>query len=946
MTKRLAAKGTRWSRSWRRLRLVELEDRTVPSNSIPLNATGWTALGPAPINHGQTNGNLAVSGRIDGVAGDPTNADILYVASAGGGVWKTTDATAANPSWTPVTETQPTQITTGIAVAPSNPSVVYVATGDGDGTVGYFGRGILKSIDGGSSWTLLSDNGTFNGQTVQRIVVDPTNANTVYATVGAYFDDGAYGTLPTAAGVYKSTDGGTTWTNTTSGIAPSQPWSSVIMDPMTPTTLYAATSNLYSDYPGGTANGVYKTINGGASWSLVGGLPSGTAVGRISLALAAGAPGTVYMCYATTTDFALAGVYRSIDAGGSWTNVTPGPPQNQVFGAAGAGQGNYDNVISVDPTDANVAYIGGSFQTAVIRTVDGGTTWTTVGDNQGLTVPGPHGDLHAMAYDANGRLLTGTDGGLFAYIRSTNTWGTLNGSAASGGLNTIQAIEVALHPTDPNVAFVANQDNGIARFNDSLGWSLPSGGGDGGAVSVDPNNPGNVYFIYSGNDVRRSTDGGTTFFPASAGLPPGGFNFYPPMVIDPGNTSRLLFGANSVYTSTNAAGWSVLGTNPGIGTIDAIGIGASSGSTIYVGGSNNSTGVFSVRVSTDDGASWGGVTPPGGTRRFVDFAVDPVDSAKAYVVNNSLTGTHVWRTGNSGASWTAITGTGLPDEQFQSIAFDAGPTGASADDRLFVGTVGGVYASTNFTSASPTWTRFGAGLPNVVVRDLKIAPATGILAAGTYGRGLWEILINPPSTVASLRVNDAAGQRSEVRSLAVTFSGPVTFAGGNANAAAAFQLKHVQTGNNVVLSAVITTDSLGRTVVTFGFSGSETDPVSGLNGGVPSLADGRYQLTILGNAVNGPGGIFLDGDGDGSPGGNYVSPTDTYQGSGLHLYRLFGDASGDGVVDATDLGQFRSTFNANTTNPFYLSFLDADNSGAVDASDLGQFRSRFNLNVF
>jgi fibronectin-binding autotransporter adhesin len=202
-----------------------------------------------------------------------------------------------------------------------------------------------------------------------------------------------------------------------------------------------------------------------------------------------------------------------------------------------------------------------------------------------------------------------------------------------------------------------------------------------------------------------------------------------------------------------------------------------------------------------------------------------------------------------------------------------------------------------------------------------------------------------PITVQSVQVNYGGAQRSEVRSITVTFSGQVNFAG--FNAAAAFRLTHVQTGNNVILSAVVTTDPLDRTVVTLGFSGGEADPVSALNGGAASLADGRYQLTVLGAVVSDADlGWALDGDGDGTPGGNYVSPTDTYQGTGLHLYRLFGDVSGDGVVDATDLGQFRSTFNANNGQANYLSFLDADNSGAVDASDLGQFRSRFNTNVF
>jgi hypothetical protein len=188
-----------------------------------------------------------------------------------------------------------------------------------------------------------------------------------------------------------------------------------------------------------------------------------------------------------------------------------------------------------------------------------------------------------------------------------------------------------------------------------------------------------------------------------------------------------------------------------------------------------------------------------------------------------------------------------------------------------------------------------------------------------------------------------------VRSITVTFSTAVSFAG---NAASAFQLTHVQDGLNVNnLAAAVSTNPAGQTVValtftTTGNAASEVDAISAMNGGAASLADGRYQLTINAGLVTGSQGLLLDGDKNGTAGGNYVSPADTYGGSGLHLYRLFGDVNGDGVVDTTDLGLFRSTFNAGIGNPLYLSYLDADNSGAVDASDLSQFRSRFNANIF
>jgi hypothetical protein len=205
--------------------------------------------------------------------------------------------------------------------------------------------------------------------------------------------------------------------------------------------------------------------------------------------------------------------------------------------------------------------------------------------------------------------------------------------------------------------------------------------------------------------------------------------------------------------------------------------------------------------------------------------------------------------------------------------------------------------------------------------------------------------IFPAPTVASIQVNDGNVQRSQMQSITVTFSGPVTFAGGTANAAAAFQLKHLSDNNNVALSTSVLANSQGQTVVTLKFSGGETDPVTALNGGTPSLADGRYQLTIFSAGVTGTNGLAFNGGGQN---GNYVSPSDTLGGGPgeLSLFRLFGDANGDGVVDPRDLGIFRTSYNAANGNPYYLAYLDDDNSGAIGPQDLGVFRSRYNANVF
>jgi hypothetical protein len=263
----------------------------------------------------------------------------------------------------------------------------------------------------------------------------------------------------------------------------------------------------------------------------------------------------------------------------------------------------------------------------------------------------------------------------------------------------------------------------------------------------------------------------------------------------------------------------------------------------------------------------------------------------------------------------------------------------SAGSYTMTGTAAAIQTALRGLTFVPTAHQVPAG--QTVTTVFTIGVSDGIASVSDSETSVVATATAPQAvTVGGIQVNDGNIQRSEVDSLTVTFSGPVTFAGGNANAAAAFQLKHLTDGNNVILSAVVSTNGSGQTVVTLTFSGAETDPISSMNGRSPSLADGRYSLTVLSADVTGSGGLSLNN------GSNYVSPTDTYLGNGLHLYRLFGDANGDGVVDATDVGQLKSTYNRNSSDPLYLWYLDADGGGAVDAAAVSQFKLRFNVNVF
>jgi hypothetical protein len=231
---------------------------------------------------------------------------------------------------------------------------------------------------------------------------------------------------------------------------------------------------------------------------------------------------------------------------------------------------------------------------------------------------------------------------------------------------------------------------------------------------------------------------------------------------------------------------------------------------------------------------------------------------------------------------------------------------------------------------------FTVGLSNPVGATIADGQATG------------TITDDEPARVLSVGVNDGAAQRSRVTSLTITFDRAVTFGGGAANAAAAFALTRVTgAGGAVGLAAAVSTNAVGQTVVVLTFTGTAAiDPASLQNGGPASLADGRYRLTVLDGLVTSSDGQALDGDGNGTAGGSYQTADESAGPGPLRLYRLFGDATGDGGVDLVDLAALRGSFNATSGSAAYLDYLDANNTGTVDLVDLAEFRGRFNQTVF
>jgi photosystem II stability/assembly factor-like uncharacterized protein len=719
--------------------LEQLEQRTFLSTSIPLNPFSWTALGPAPIVNGFS-GPLTgpLSGRIAAVAAHPTDPNTIYIAAAGGGVWKTTNG---GTSWAPLTDDQRTLFMGAIALAPSNPNIIYAGTGEGNGSSdSYYGRGVLKSTDAGATWTLLG-NAAFDGLKISKIVVDPNDANVVYATSRA-----GGGTSPIVTGrrgVWKSVDGGLNWTNTTTSITDTTAYTDLAIDPSNPQVLYTAIGKNIGD----PFNGVYKTSDGGANWAIAGNFPIGDLeLGRITVAIAPSSPNTIYTSIQSVSTNGLYKMLKSTDAGATWTQLTNTP---NYMGT----QGWYDTTLIVDPANADIVYAGGQAGTnSIIRSADGGATWSNL--HVGIDGHGPHQDHHGIAFDANGKLLDGNDGGIWRLdnpLPGSVLWSNLNGTSP-GALNTIQFTGIALHPTNPDIAWGGSQDNGTERFVDSLGWNAWRGG-DGGFVRVDQVNPTTVYHSFQQRGpngtagtgfLERSDTNGGSWTPITNGITATDPSaFYMPYVLDPSNSNRLLLGTNRVYESTNRGDlWTPISTpNSGGWTsnviISALATAATDANTIYAAVPGSPALIF---VTTDHGATWINRPVPGLASVWRDLQVDPMDSQIAYVVSSVFSdasgGGKVYRTTNGGLTWSNISGN-LPDLPTFSIEIDPNGPGA-ADDVLYVGNDDGVYVSVNLGAS---WSRFGAGFPHAQVVDLEYNATLGILAAGTHGRGLWEIAI-------------------------------------------------------------------------------------------------------------------------------------------------------------------------------------------------------------
>ncbi len=689
--------------------------------AAPNNST-WTALGPAPLNSGGS-----VSGRIAGVAVDPTNVNNIYIAAAGGGVWQSTDGGA---TYLPLTDTQGTLAMGAIAIAPSNHLKLYAGTGEANNSAdSNFGLGILISNDGGATWSLSTGpGGAFNRLAVGKIAVHPSDQNTAYAAVNDFAENGF---CCSNTGVYKTSDGGVTWTNVTSAAGKDSlyPWTDVAVDPNSPTILYAAHGDIFNS---NSTNGVYRSLDSGATWSLLTNAPNGGgSVGRIALAVAPSASNAnqhvLYVAVSTAVTVGSGGLYQMLrsdnadSATPTFTNLTSTPN----FGGS---QGWYDWVIAVDPANSANVYAAGVTPDNVIQSTNSGASWTNISSAGGVQ---PHTDSHALVFDSAGRLLLGSDGGVWRFNPSTPGWTNLNGN-----LNTIQFTGIGLHPTSTQTVIGGSQDNGTELTTGSLMWNEVEGG-DGGYSEISQTSPNICYANHPigsfgpSSFFQVSTDGCNTW---GARTPVVGntnlFNFYSPVFVDPSNGNRDFLGGDELYESTNASiNWTGH-TNPDTAPIDTIAA-LSGNNTIYIATGGTFATSSHVWVSTTDGTSWTQHDlPVGGRVQEIDIDPNDTTGATAVAVINTFNGAsgQVYRTINGGTNWTNITAS-LPAIPTWSAKIDT-----DASHTMYVSNETGVYSAPGPYS---TWTAVGSGLPHAQGVQLALNSSLHVLALATHGRGAW-----------------------------------------------------------------------------------------------------------------------------------------------------------------------------------------------------------------
>ncbi len=739
-------------------------------------SASWVQLGPNPIPNGQVLDPVtSVSGRVSAIVVDPGNADVVYVGAAQGGVYRSING---GTSWTQIFDAAESLAIGALALAPSDPSILYVGTGESALSAdSFFGVGVYR-IDNAATTAELSGPfnppvttgiaGTtaFSGRAISEIVVHPTDPATIFVatTTGTAGNPsgGSIGfTVPPLGmlGLYRSTNatgaspnftklavtpGGSLPPDTTGNLSITD----IAIDPIDANRLVAW---VYGSTTGGNG-GVYLSTNALAATPVF----TQTLVTTASLVrgeIAGNRVGPNVTFYLANGEGTTGRLRSSTDGGATWS-----PFRTGAVGFCG-GQCFYDIAIDVHPANASILNVGGSPALVAGRSTDGGATFTT----NAQSASGLHVDTHAIAIaDSNPAVVyIGTDGGIWRSNDSGITWASLNNI----DFHATQFQSLALHPTDRQFLIGGTQDNGTQFLRPDGTW-FRADFGDGGYALIDQNAADTttvtMYHTYYNQTnamgfgrvltTANATDNGWQGF----GCGFGGFiangltcsasaiQFYAPMALGPGNPNTVYFGSDQLYRSADAGATMPAASQVLISgqSITAIGIAPSDDNVRIVGLRNGKlygtmTGSNPLTDITNAGMPVPNAADTQQRRPVTRVAIDRLNPNVAYVAFGGYgvtAGHHVWKTTTlaSGAAGWFAAGTGIPDVPVNALVVHPNSSAVA-----YAGTDIGVFATFN---GGASWAPFGTGLPRVAVFDLGFySGSEQVLRAATHGRGIWEI---------------------------------------------------------------------------------------------------------------------------------------------------------------------------------------------------------------
>jgi photosystem II stability/assembly factor-like uncharacterized protein len=657
---------------------LQQRDELRQQNSYKMVDANWVSLGPTP-GYYFSYGNI--SSRIVTGAFDPLNPNIIYIGPANGGVWKSNDG---GVNWTPLTDFMPSLSMGAIAIDPTNTNIVYAGTGEATYSgASWYGRGLLKSTDGGSTWTHITT-GLPTDSYFSRIKIRPNHPNELLAALGP-------------PGLFKSTDYGNSWNIVVGGRC-----DDVVFSPTGDTTFAI-----------GQYISLRRSVDGGLTFSVFG---SGITFGeRHHFDLCLSSPNVMYASVFQGSEVRL---YKSVNNGANWIQLSTTTNFQDLDGQAW-----YDLYIRVNPKNPNKAYVG---TIDIFRTTDG-TNFSNI--TNGYAGGYVHVDQHFLFFhptDEN-TFFVCNDGGIWKTTDNGNTFTNLNQN-----LTLTQFYRIAASPFIPSRILGGTQDNGTQQTYSSLNWAAAYGG-DGGEVCFNHFDANYILGETQVGGLFRTSNGGATWGSATGGINTSENAAWVAPIIEHPTISGTFFTARQrVYkTTNNGALWtSVSGNVNGSNAVREMAISTSNPTIMFA---TTNTQIFR---STDSGANWSNVSSGLPARTITSVYVHPNDANILLVTLSGFGSGKVYKSTNMGNGWYSINGN-LPDSPVNDLVIY--PYDVNNPNTYFVGTDIGVYLTQN---EGTNWVELPNNLPNTVILHLDYSNSNQMLRAGTHGRGVWEAFID------------------------------------------------------------------------------------------------------------------------------------------------------------------------------------------------------------